>query len=81
MEDRVWLQRQMDRHGLVDFVRDGAILPRASGIDDRPLLGGASFESTPSMRVKFQLPSTGDSITGMGFKKGISLVCGGGFHG
>ncbi|KAI2493828.1 putative ATPase of the ABC class [Fragilaria crotonensis] len=45
VEDQVWLQRQLDRLGLVAFVRDGAILPRASGVDDRPLLGGISFES------------------------------------
>ncbi|KAI2512327.1 putative ATPase of the ABC class [Fragilaria crotonensis] len=81
VEDQVWLQRQLDRLGLVAFVRDGAILPRASGVDDRPLLGGISFESPPSMRLKFQLPSTGDTVTGMGFKKGISLISGGGFHG
>ena len=81
VEDQVWLQRQLDDHGLVAFVRDGAILPRASGVDDRPLLGGVPFESPPSFRLKFQLPSTGGIITGMGFQKGISLICGGGFHG
>lgn len=81
VEDQMWLQRQLDLHGLVAFVRDGAMLPRASGVDDGPLFGGVPFVSPPSMRLTFQLPTTGYTITGMGFKKGVSLICGGGFHG
>ena len=81
VEDQMWLQNQLDAQGLVAFVRDGAILPRASGVDDCPLQGGLPFESPSSMRVGFQIPSTSAEITGMGIRKGISLICGGGFHG
>ena len=81
IEDQLWLQSQLDAHGLVAFVRDGAILPRASGIDDTPMVEGLPFDSPSSMRVSFRLPSTANTITGMGFKKGVSLICGGGFHG
>jgi predicted ABC-class ATPase len=81
IEDQVWLQSQLESHGIVAFVRDGAILPRASGVDDHPLKGGLPFESPESMRVSYQLPSTGVTISGMAFRKGISLICGGGFHG
>jgi predicted ABC-class ATPase len=81
IEDQVWLQSQLESHGVVAFVKDGAILPRASGVDDRPLNGGLPFESPENMRVSYQLPSTGVTISGMAFRKGISLICGGGFHG
>ena len=81
-EDADFLRSQLDKLGLVAFVADGAILPRASGVDDRPLARGRviAFESPQSLRVGVELPNHG-AITGMGVPKGVSLVTGGGYHG
>ncbi|MGI1691698.1 ABC-ATPase domain-containing protein [Thermoanaerobacter uzonensis] len=82
VEDQDYLRSQLKERGLVAFVADGAILPRESGISDRPLKGGnvVPFESPNSLRVKFQLPNRGE-ITGMGIPEGVMLIVGGGYHG
>jgi predicted ABC-class ATPase len=81
-ENTDFLRQSLPEEGLVAFVADGAILPRASGIDDRPMTGRGvvPFKSPPSLRISFSLPNGGE-VTGMGIKKGITLVVGGGFHG
>lgn len=38
------------------------------------------FESPPSLSVDIALPNRG-TISGMGIRKGVTLVVGGGFHG
>lgn len=80
IEDTDALRRRLPEHGLVAFVADGAILPRRSGIDDRPLQDAVPFSSPESLRVELDLPNRG-RISGMGVAEGISLVVGGGFHG
>ena len=42
--------------------------------------GAVPFASTESMKVTMDLPYAG-KITGMGIKKGITLIVGGGYHG
>jgi predicted ABC-class ATPase len=81
-EDADFLRSQLDSLGLVAFVADGAVLPRASGIDPRPLdrKRAVHFQSPPSMRVEVVLPNRG-KLTGMGVPKGITLIVGGGYHG
>lgn len=81
-EDADWLRGRLRQHGLVAFVADDAILPRRSGIDDRPLRDGVvvPFESPESLRVEFELPN-GGWITGMGIPEGVTLIVGGGYHG
>jgi predicted ABC-class ATPase len=80
-EDADWLRRQLADHGLVAFVAEGAVLPRRSGVDDRPLREGAiPFHSPPSLRVGFALPNAGP-VTGMGVPAGVTLIVGGGYHG
>jgi len=39
------------------------------------------FESPPSLQTSFTLPNAGATVTGMGISQGITLICGGGFHG
>ena len=80
VEDTDALRRQLPEHGLVAFVADGAVLPRRSGIDDRPLGEAVPFESPEKLRVSLQVPNRG-TVTGMGVPEGITLVVGGGFHG
>ena len=80
LEDTHALRAALDERGLVAFVADGAILPRRSGVDERPLSGGVPFSSPESMRVTVRLPHRGE-VSGMGVPEGITLVVGGGFHG
>lgn len=81
VEDADWLRQQLSQRGLVAFVPDGAILPRRSGVDDRPLGQQAvPFVSPPSLRVEFDRPNQG-AIAGMGIPAGVTLIVGGGYHG
>ncbi|WP_425422955.1 ABC-ATPase domain-containing protein [Phaeodactylibacter xiamenensis] len=78
-EDADALRVRLPELGLVAFVADGAILPRASGVDDRPMPGGLPFQSPDSLQVEVELPNR--TISGMGIPEGITLIVGGGFHG
>lgn len=80
-EDADWLRQQLPLHGLVAFVADGAILPRRSGVDQRPLEAGViPFSAPASLRLELTCPNRG-RITGMGIPQGITLIVGGGYHG
>jgi len=82
VEDADLLREQMAKLGLVAFIADGAVLPRASGIDPHPLAAGrvVPFESPESLRIRVELPNRG-TITGMGIPRGVTLIVGGGYHG
>ncbi|NCJ08371.1 ATPase [Synechococcales cyanobacterium C] len=80
-EDADWLRGQLKKQNLVAFVADGAILPRRSGIDERPLAEAAQpFDSPPSLRMTFECPHQG-RVTGMGIPAGVTVIVGGGYHG
>lgn len=80
-EDADWLRGQLRARGLVAFVADGAVLPRRSGVDDRPMEQGAvPFAAPETLRVSFERPNNG-TIEGMGLPQGVNLISGGGFHG
>ncbi|MEG4859725.1 ABC-ATPase domain-containing protein [Microcoleus sp. K1-B6] len=81
VEDADWLRQQLAENGLVAFVAEGSILPRRTGVDDRPLLNNAvAFQTPPSLKVEFNCPNRG-LISGMGIPAGITLIVGGGYHG
>lgn len=80
IEDTHALREELTERGWVAFVADGAILPRRSGIDERPLTSGVAFSSPESMRATVRLPHRGE-VTGMAVPEGITLIVGGGFHG
>lgn len=80
VEDHAHLQSQLAARGLVAFVRDGSILPRASGIASAPLRDAVPFESPASLRVTLPTLHHGD-VTGLGLPTGVTLITGGGFHG
>ncbi len=80
-EDADWLRARLEGLGLVAFVADGSVLPRRSGVDDRPMVEGAvPFRAPASLRVEVELPNAG-RVTGMGVPKGVTLIVGGGYHG
>lgn len=80
-EDQHSLREQLKQNKLVAFVANNSILPRRSGIDDRPLAQDViPFQSPPSLEREFHLPNAG-TVRGMGIPEGVTLIVGGGFHG
>ncbi|MEU5846794.1 ABC-ATPase domain-containing protein [Saccharopolyspora shandongensis] len=80
IEDTDALRRMLPDLGLVAFVADDAMLPRRSGVDERPLTDGVPFASPESLSVEVELPNRG-RVRGMGVPEGVTLIVGGGFHG
>ena len=82
VEDTEYLRNALPSLGLIAFIGDGSILPRKSGAADEALSAEEAipFLSPPSLAVEIQLPHRG-LVRGMGVRKGITLICGGGFHG
>lgn len=79
-EDREYIRSQLEPRGLIAFVADGSVLPRESGVSQKPMKEAVKFQSPASMQVEMDLPYRG-RITGMGVRKGITLIVGGGYHG
>lgn len=80
VEDQQYLRQQLTSRGLVAFVADGSVLPRVSGIDDRPLEQAVPFSAPDSMAVELDRLH-GKPLRGLGIAKGITLIVGGGYHG
>ena len=78
--DQEFIREELKRLGLVAFIGNGAILPRESGVSTKPLKDGKEFISPKELEVSINLPNKG-LIKGMGIKKGITLIVGGGYHG
>jgi predicted ABC-class ATPase len=81
-EDAEALRSALAARTLVAFVADGSVLPRRSGVDDRPLDAPAVTPciSPETLRVRIETPNQG-TVLGMGIPEGVTLVVGGGFHG
>lgn len=79
-EDQQYIRQQLKERDMVAFIGDGSVLPRESGVSDRPLKGGVPFQAPETMAVTLSLPH-GGALRGMGIKKGITLIAGGGYHG
>ncbi|MCI9442189.1 MAG: ABC-ATPase domain-containing protein [Ruminococcus sp.] len=79
-EDQEYIRKQLEVQGLTAFVANGSILPRESGISARPMKGAVAFQSPKEMEVTMELPHKG-TLAGMGIRKGITLIVGGGYHG
>ncbi len=79
-EDQQFIRQELTRLKLAAFVANNSVLPRESGVSDRPMKGAVPFLSPKSMELTLTLPYHGD-ITGMGIPQGITLVVGGGYHG
>ncbi len=81
VEDQHSLRRWLRKAGLVAFIANGAHLPRASGVDDRPLRHHVlPFAAPDSLTRSVTLPNAG-RIEGLGIPAGVTLIVGGGFHG
>lgn len=80
VDDQKALREELKKRNLTAFVADGAVLPRESGISDRPMRGAVPFSSPKSMKIELELPHKG-RIAGMGIPEGITVIVGGGYHG
>jgi len=80
VEDQENIRMELHNRGLIAFVANGSMLPRESGISAKALKGGKAFVSPKELEVEFNTQSKG-TIKGMGIKKGITLIVGGGYHG
>lgn len=79
-QDQQYIREELKRQDMAAFVADGAILPRESGVSDKPLKEAVPFVSPDTMAVTLTLPHKG-KLRGMGIKNGITLIVGGGYHG
>jgi len=79
-EDQDWLRSELEKRDLVCFVADGSVLPRESGVSQKPLLGAVPFAAPPELAVELELPNRG-VVRGMGIPAGVTLIVGGGYHG
>jgi len=80
VEDQVAMRAQLEARGLVAFVGDGSILPRASGVSEGPLAKALPFQSPESLRITLERPNAGP-VSGMAVPMGVTLIVGGGYHG
>lgn len=79
-EDQRYIREQLEKQGLAAFVANGAVLPRKSGVSQLPMKEAVPFTSPESLEVTMELPHKG-VVKGMGIRKGITLIVGGGYHG
>lgn len=79
-ENQQYIREELKKQGLCAFVANGSILPRESGVSQKPMKGAVEFRSPESMQVSMELPFKG-TLTGMGIPQGITLIVGGGYHG
>lgn len=78
-EDADALRKELESENAIAFIADGSVLPRASGVDPRPLEGAVPFTSPDELRRSIQLPNR--TVEGMLIPRGIVLIVGGGYHG
>ena len=78
--DQEYARKMLKEKGLVAFVANDSVLPRESGVSDRPMKNAVKFKSPEKFEITLKLPS-GKEVIGMGIPKGITLIVGGGYHG
>lgn len=79
-DDQKFIREKLSQLGLAAFVANGSLLPRKSGVSSLPMKEAVPFQSPASMEVVLELPHKG-LLKGMGIKKGVILIVGGGYHG
>ncbi len=78
--DQQFIRDFLKKNNALVFIANGSILPRESGISDKPLKNAIKFISPSSIEVEIKLPS-GNIIRGALIKEGVNIITGGGFHG
>lgn len=79
-ENQNYIREELQKRNLLAFIGNGSILPRESGVSDKPLKNAIVFESPKSIEITLNLPRGGE-LKGMAIEEGITLIVGGGYHG
>lgn len=79
-ENQNYIREELTKRNLLAFIGNGCILPRESGVSDKPLKNPIVFESPKTMEITLNLPRGGE-LKGMAIGEGITLIVGGGYHG
>ena len=79
-DDQRYIRTILPEKGLCAFVADGSCLPRESGVSELPMKNAVLFRSPDSLAVELDLPHRG-RVRGLGVRKGVTLIVGGGYHG
>lgn len=79
-EDQQYIRKSLTEQNLCAFIADGSVLPRESGVSEKPMKNAVPFRSPDSLRITLHLPNRG-AVSGMGIPQGITLFVGGGYHG
>ena len=79
-DDQNTIRNEMKKADIIAFVADGAVLPRISGVSQLPMKDAVAFSSPDTLRMEIRTPHKG-VISGMGIRRGITLIVGGGYHG
>lgn len=79
-DDQQAVRNILREKGLVAFVANGSVLPRFSGVSQKPMNDAVPFVSPETMEIELVLPHRG-KVKGMGIPAGITLIVGGGYHG
>lgn len=80
VQDQEFIRGELKNRKLVAFVGNNSILPRESGVSQKPLKDGKKFISPKELEIEINTPNRG-IIKGMGIPEGITLIVGGGYHG
>ncbi len=84
--DAEQLRQTLDSLGMIAFIANDALLPRESGISDKPMTisdhnhSAIPFVAPESLTTEIELPYAG-LIRGLPIHKGVTLIVGGGYHG
>ncbi len=68
------IRKYLAESDLCAFIANGSILPRSKGTD-LPMRGGIPFESPPEAEIEIC------GVKGMGIRRGITVITGGGYSG
>lgn len=79
-DDQSFIRKELVKQNLKAFVADGSVLPRKSGVSDKPMKDAVIFKSPESLALTLELPHKG-ALRGMGIPAGVTLIVGGGYHG
>lgn len=76
------IRKYLKEHDYIAFIANGAILPRESGVSNRPLQSAnlVPFQAPPSLEIEIPLPHR-QPLKGMAIARGVTLIVGGGYHG
>ena len=82
VDDQEYMRSQLKDLGLVAFVANGSILPRAGGASAGPMSGPNTipFQIDPDHEVPLDRLH-GSAVRGLGIPAGVTVLSGGGFHG